>query len=212
MTCGSLWRIGAYRPASQIERGLKLAGYCYGERTRWTAEADELLIQLINERKSGTEAGEALSRKFRTEFTKGACISHARVLGYKFNSNHENNRRNAPKVKKVPLPAAPVDRPVKVKSPSAFVPPNWMALPESKRVSIVELGVNSCRWPLGDPLSDDFCFCGADGADMAADPPRPYCAAHAGIAFRPAQKRTITPEHRRAMLAGKISRHIHAVG
>lgn len=188
-----------------------MAGYTYGRRTVWTAEADELLIQLINERKSGTEAGEALSRKFKTEFTKGACISHARVLGYKFNSNHENNRRNAPKVKKVPLPAAPADRPVKVKAPHNFVPPDWTALPESRRVSIVELGVNSCRWPLGDPRSDDFCFCGADRM-KPEDDSNAYCSAHAAIAYRQQPTRKITPEHRRAMLAGKISRHIHAVG
>jgi hypothetical protein len=188
-----------------------LAGYKYNERTRWTAEANELLIQLINERKSGTEAGEALSRRFRTEFTKGACISHARVLGYKFNSAHECNRKNAPKVKKVPLLAVPREKTFTPKGQSKFTPPNWMALPESKRVSIVGLSVNSCRWPLGDPFSDDFCFCGADRV-KPEDDSNAYCAAHAKIAYTPRPTRTITPEHRRAMLAGKISRHIHAVG
>ena len=39
--------------------------------------------------------------------------------------------------------------------------------------SLAELTENACRWPLGDPKADDFCFCGAD-----AVPGSSYCAHH----------------------------------
>jgi len=42
----------------------------------------------------------------------------------------------------------------------------------------------SCRWPLGNPQSRDFGFCGRD-----AKPGLPYCEGHAVRAFAPPQPR-----------------------
>lgn len=36
----------------------------------------------------------------------------------------------------------------------------------------------ACKWPVGDPMSEGFGYCGAP-----APPKRPYCDEHAGIAF-----------------------------
>ena len=36
-----------------------------------------------------------------------------------------------------------------------------------------------CQWPIGDPGSDDFHFCG-----KAAVPGKPYCDKHCAIAYR----------------------------
>ena len=32
--------------------------------------------------------------------------------------------------------------------------------PDSARVTILQLTSGTCRWPIGDPRADDFCFCG----------------------------------------------------
>lgn len=56
--------------------------------------------------------------------------------------------------------------------------------PRGERVSILMLSDKTCRWPIGDPGSEDFCFCGA-----APRPGGPYCAHHARIAYQPLHDR-----------------------
>jgi GcrA cell cycle regulator len=49
----------------------------------------------------------------------------------------------------------------------------------ASRRSLFELAQWHCRWPLGDPASDDFGFCGDTSVNGL-----PYCAAHARMAYR----------------------------
>ena len=42
-----------------------------------------------------------------------------------------------------------------------------------RRLSLMELGHRTCRWPIGDPGKRGFCFCG-----NPTDPERSYCPAH----------------------------------
>jgi GcrA cell cycle regulator len=58
------------------------------------------------------------------------------------------------------------------------------SFPESRRVSIIELRNIHCRFPLGTPGEDGFCYCGADRETLETF--KPYCAGHAAIAYRPA--------------------------
>lgn len=44
-------------------------------------------------------------------------------------------------------------------------------------VSLLQLEAHHCRWPIGDPQSSEFKFCGADKHEGA------YCAKHARIAY-----------------------------
>jgi GcrA cell cycle regulator len=59
-----------------------------------------------------------------------------------------------------------------------------VVIPMTRRVSIMELREGVCRWPLGDPLSADFAFCGNDCAIGTT-----YCTHHASIAFQPTIER-----------------------
>lgn len=62
---------------------------------------------------------------------------------------------------------------------------NVAVLPEcEQRVTIMELREGMCRWPIGDPTSPEFRFCGA-----RADIGSPYCDHHARIAYQPAADR-----------------------
>ena len=46
--------------------------------------------------------------------------------------------------------------------------------------TLLELAENSCRWPLGDPRTTEFRFCGGDRRDRFS----PYCAGHMRLATR----------------------------
>ncbi len=54
----------------------------------------------------------------------------------------------------------------------------------SKRISLMELTEKTCKWPVGDPATDDFWFCG-----LAVQQGKPYCEAHVGVAFQPMSSR-----------------------
>jgi GcrA cell cycle regulator len=50
--------------------------------------------------------------------------------------------------------------------------------------TLLELGSEKCRWPVGNPGVADFRFCGNAPVDGL-----PYCLGHARIAYRPAGRR-----------------------
>ncbi len=49
--------------------------------------------------------------------------------------------------------------------------------------TVLTLGAKMCKWPIGDPSSDSFSFCG-----RRADDGTPYCVEHARVAYQPSQK------------------------
>ena len=57
--------------------------------------------------------------------------------------------------------------------------------------SLFELQQCQCRWPVGDPGSEDFGFCG--NMRIAG---LPYCTAHAQIAYRPSIRDAVAHEQR----------------
>src|SRR5215213_1085709 len=57
-------------------------------------------------------------------------------------------------------------------------------VPRSEGVTIMELREGVCRWPLGDPTTPAFRYCGARAAEGL-----PYCAHHAQMAYQPATER-----------------------
>jgi GcrA cell cycle regulator len=61
-------------------------------------------------------------------------------------------------------------------------------VPMSQRKTLLELNEDTCHWPVGDPGSPDFFFCG--GKSLAN---LPYCAHHSRIAYQPAAERRRTP-------------------
>jgi GcrA cell cycle regulator len=67
-----------------------------------------------------------------------------------------------------------------------------VVVPICERVSIMDLRESMCRWPLGDPTSADFRYCGAKMQTGLG----PYCAHHARIAYQPAQDRRRDRERR----------------
>lgn len=48
------------------------------------------------------------------------------------------------------------------------------------KLSLLELTEKTCKWPIGDPSTDEFWFCGLPSASG-----KPYCEVHIGLAFQP---------------------------
>lgn len=59
-----------------------------------------------------------------------------------------------------------------------------VVVPISRRLLLTELTERTCKWPIGDPLQEDFRFCGNDSGEAT-----PYCAYHARLAFQPSAER-----------------------
>jgi GcrA cell cycle regulator len=75
-----------------------------------------------------------------------------------------------------PVPSGPPKLPCDEYVP----PPELVQVPPAERIQLWQLGEHTCRWPLGDPVTDkDFGFCGR--------PPvrgRPYCAPHKAMGYQ----------------------------
>lgn len=54
----------------------------------------------------------------------------------------------------------------------------------AKRISLMELTERTCKWPIGDPATENFYFCG-----LPVQQGKPYCEAHVGVAFQPMSTR-----------------------
>jgi len=79
-----------------------------------------------------------------------------------------------------PLPPQPSANEI---SPEALARVNEIEK-KAKRISLLELTERTCKWPVGDPATEEFWFCG-----LPSQAGKPYCEAHVGVAFQPMSQR-----------------------
>ncbi|MEX0286857.1 MAG: GcrA family cell cycle regulator [Paracoccaceae bacterium] len=79
-----------------------------------------------------------------------------------------------------PLPPQPSANEI---SPEALAKVNEVEK-KARKLSLMELTERTCKWPVGDPATDNFWFCG-----LPVQPGKPYCEAHVGVAFQPMSSR-----------------------
>ena len=79
-----------------------------------------------------------------------------------------------------PLPPQPSTNEI---SPEALAKVNEVEK-HAKKITLMELTERTCKWPVGDPATPDFWFCG-----LPSQPGKPYCEAHVGVAFQPMSAR-----------------------
>lgn len=65
-----------------------------------------------------------------------------------------------------------------------YRPASNVVVPISRRLGLTELTERTCKWPVGDPLKDDFHFCGNESPDAS-----PYCGYHQRLAYQPVHER-----------------------
>ena len=56
--------------------------------------------------------------------------------------------------------------------------PQTASFVEETNIPLVKLDNHTCRWPLGDPRDDDFCFCG-----KKVKTGQTYCEEHSAVAY-----------------------------
>jgi len=161
----------------------------------WTDERVELLRQHWSEGKSASQIASLLGHGL----TRNAVIGKVHRLGLasRAKSPGASGGHAAPRAPKAahhaPIRPAAAARMVRGATALAVAPQalvdaepeafESVVVPMSLRVSIVELKEAMCRWPLGDPASPDFRYCGSPAASG------PYCLHHARLAYQPAQER-----------------------
>jgi GcrA cell cycle regulator len=177
----------------------------------WTDERVELLRQLWLDGKSASQ----ISAQLGHGLTRNAVIGKVHRLGLAGRAKSPSSAPAAPRpvaaprVAPRPAPsAAPAARPSVRGNTALAVSPEPMfearpvfleedvVVPMSLRVTIVELKEAMCRWPLGDPSSQEFRYCGSPASGAS-----PYCTHHGQLAYQPVQDRRRERERDRRMLA-----------
>jgi len=79
-----------------------------------------------------------------------------------------------------PLPPQPSTNEI---SPEALAKVNEVEK-KAKKLTLMELTERTCKWPVGDPATEDFWFCG-----LPVQQGKPYCEAPVGVAFQPMSAR-----------------------
>jgi len=54
----------------------------------------------------------------------------------------------------------------------------------ARKLTLLQLTERTCKWPIGDPATDDFWFCG-----HPTQPGKPYCETHVSVALQPMSSR-----------------------
>jgi len=159
----------------------------------WTKERIELLTKLWTEGLSASQ----IAAELGGGVSRNAVLGKAHRLGL---AQGEGNGASTPRPRKPtcpPDPAPAVEPPPKndphpapmmsnrPPAEAAELPRREAAVaPQSEGVTIMELREGVCRWPLGDPTTPAFRYCGARAVEGL-----PYCPHHAQIAYQPAAER-----------------------
>ncbi len=145
----------------------------------WTDDRVEVLKKLWLEGHSASQIAKQLGG-----VTRNAVIGKVHRLGLSGRAAPSQPQRPVFKTVKPAraVAAAPVIRRCEPVAPAASAPvpvarPARIEAPGS--ATVLTLGSSMCKWPIGDPSSDDFTFCGGRATQGV------YCATHAALAYQP---------------------------
>ncbi len=169
----------------------------------WTDERVEMLKKLWSEGLSASQIAAQLG-----SVTRNAVIGKVHRLKL---SGRGKQTSSAPRVKKpqssiasTPRSSSPRNHTARVSSHghsigNAALKTEYVSIPRtqtvaeisplfvvpvSRELKLVQLTETTCKWPNGDPMHDDFSFCGNDSPDSG-----PYCGYHSRLAYQPAAER-----------------------
>jgi len=119
--------------------------------------------------------------------TRNAVIGKVHRLGLSGRAAPSQPARPVFKAVRPARPAAPAPAPtppVVRRAPAPAAPPATYAREEPGSATVLTLGAHMCKWPIGDPATDGFSFCGRRTGEDG-----PYCSEHARLAYQPQQKK-----------------------
>ena len=175
----------------------------------WTDERVELLKKLWGDGQSASKIAKELGG-----VTRNAVIGKVHRLGLSNRSTSNSKNETVPKgVKKTEKTVAkktktglrekdtvsgtiptrrqiiPAGQPLPPQPSANEISPEALARvsaieKKAKKLTLLELTERTCKWPVGDPATPDFWFCG-----LPTQSGKPYCEAHVGVAFQPMNAR-----------------------
>lgn len=151
----------------------------------WTDQQVEHLTKLWFEGKSCS----IIAGELGNGLTRNAVIGKLHRLGL-------SERVTVPKISKPRAPSISIgrmyrprpktDRVASVPKMKTYrLPEELPAPPDCEPVDFFDVKDGLCRWPLGDPLTDEFKFCGA-----TCEITTTYCRYHARMAYRPSEQKS----------------------
>ena len=167
----------------------------------WTAETVEHLKRLALEGRSAAAIAALLGVGSRN-----AVIGKASRIGIKLNGGgRASPRGETASARRALWTDVPPPQPGGGRSPATAVARVREVTPQDKRegawrleeaevgemrrVRFEEIRDSACRWPLGDPRSGEFAYCGLQPVEGHS-----YCAGHCRMAYRPPQARPAARE------------------
>ena len=167
----------------------------------WTDERVELLRKLWLEGLSASR----IAAELAGGVTRNAVIGKVHRLGLSGRVKAQtpaNSARMRPISKpqgggaRTPMPQRSVAMPMRgntalalqqrpMSAPQAMRESGDVVVPMTATVTIMDLRESMCRWPVGDPSSAEFRYCG--GKAPIGD--GPYCSYHSRMAYQPTQDR-----------------------
>jgi GcrA cell cycle regulator len=148
----------------------------------WTDERVELLKKLWMDGLSASQIAKQLGG-----VTRNAVIGKVHRLGLSGRAAPSQPARPVFKAPRAPRPVtAPAPRRMEAhaQSPSAQLPAPTYYVEEPGSATVLTLGAHMCKWPIGDPSTEEFTFCG-----RRSEQDGPYCVEHARLAYQPQQAR-----------------------
>jgi GcrA cell cycle regulator len=153
----------------------------------WTDERVELLKKLWSDGLSASQIAAELGG-----ITRNAVIGKVHRLGLSGRAKSASSA--APRPRKARSPMMRIGR-ASIRGNTALAHAYEMeaeaapelidnVIPIGQRRTILELTEQTCRWPVGDPGSTEFFFCGGNTLGGL-----PYCAYHSRVAYQPASER-----------------------
>lgn len=160
----------------------------------WTDDRVEILKKLWAEGLSASQIATQMGG-----VTRNAVIGKVHRLGLSGRATPTKPSRGIENVPSVPHTPKLLDDKLDIKpilADPAFSTP--IILDTGDKTTLPTLSKNMCKWPNGDPASDDFHFCGQPSPSG-----RSYCAYHAQMAFQPSHKRERAPVQKMALPVSK---------
>ena len=149
----------------------------------WTDERVELLKKLWLEGLSASQIAKQLGG-----VTRNAVIGKVHRLGLSGRATPSQPSRPAFRAARPARPAissSTAHRRAEAPRPDADTRVALRPTPyieEPGTATVLTLGAHMCKWPIGDPATAEFTFCGRRSSEEG-----PYCIEHARLAYQPAQ-------------------------
>jgi GcrA cell cycle regulator len=149
----------------------------------WPEERTAELLRLRDEHLTGSQIAARLGTTRSAVIGKLRRLDLGPISGYRRGTaveakNKPERRRSklyvtnsAAVLREVPIQPLPQPKPSNTQTDQQ--------IPHSQRCTLMQLGRDSCRWPVGEIGTPEFFFCGATRIDGS-----PYCASHTRRALR----------------------------